>query len=315
MKNIFRAIFIWLLVVFGFVAVFYFFRANIFEFKQVVYQKYLPCREPIAYTIGEFDTRFGISQKNFLAATADAEEIWEKPFGRNLFEYVPSSSLKINLIYDFRQDATVKLRELGIVVKDDRETYDRLQIQYTSLDKTYLADKAEYEKKAAEIDRRTVAYNESAASLKRGRKDVTREEVDQLNAEGEAINKLIDEIRIVQENLNKKVDELNALGETLNRLAATLNITAEKYNTIGLSRGREFEEGTYISSEEGREINIYQYDNLTKLIRVLAHEFGHALDLPHVSSTKAIMYYLNNGINKELMPEDLAILKEHCNME
>src|SRR6185369_17119194 len=65
--------------------------------------RYFPCRQPIAYSLGQFDTKFGISKTDFLIAVATAEEIWEKSAGKQLFEYAPDGALKINLIYDARQ--------------------------------------------------------------------------------------------------------------------------------------------------------------------------------------------------------------------
>ena len=61
-----------------------------------------PCSKPIAYDVGTFDRRFNISHEYFLSALADAEAIWEKPSGLNLFEHtLPldefSDILKINL--------------------------------------------------------------------------------------------------------------------------------------------------------------------------------------------------------------------------
>src|SRR5436190_875481 len=76
--------------------------------------RYFPCRQPIAYSLGQFDTKFGISKTDFLSAVATAEAIWEKPIGKELFNYTPDGALKINLIYDARQDATTKLKSMGI---------------------------------------------------------------------------------------------------------------------------------------------------------------------------------------------------------
>ena len=51
-----------------------------------LYYRYLPCRSPIEYSLGEFDTRFGISQKDFLDALVQAEKIWEVGIDKDLFK-------------------------------------------------------------------------------------------------------------------------------------------------------------------------------------------------------------------------------------
>ena len=48
------------------------------ELQNIFFQlrdRFLPCGSPISYSIGIFDERFGISRKNFLADTKQAEEI------------------------------------------------------------------------------------------------------------------------------------------------------------------------------------------------------------------------------------------------
>ena len=93
-----------------------------------------PCTQPIGYTLNTFDNRFGISKADFLNALSSAEAIWEKPFGKDLFTYAPQGgSLKINLVYDYRQQATSKLKGLGIIVKDDQASYDSLKLKYNAL--------------------------------------------------------------------------------------------------------------------------------------------------------------------------------------
>ncbi len=58
-----------------------------------------PCGQPITYTVGTLDTRFGISQASLLRDSEYAKQRWEKAAGRQLFAYQPDGVLKINLIY------------------------------------------------------------------------------------------------------------------------------------------------------------------------------------------------------------------------
>lgn len=314
MKQTFYKIINWLITFILLSLLAYFFRTDLLNFKNRFYQQYYPCQEPITYQLGTFDQHFNISQKNFLAAVSEAEQVWEKPIDLNLFKYSPSGTVKINLIYDYRQDATVKLRKLGIVVKNDQATYEKLKVDYTSLEKSYLADKAILDSKVTELDLRTSMYNTKVENWN-SQGGVPPKEAQQLRAEETVLNQLLAELKNQQNIFNNEADELNALADTLNRLAKTLNLSAEHYNTIGASRGSEFAEGTYVSSRTGQEIDIYQFDDTRQLVRLLAHELGHALGLEHVSSTKAIMYYLNNGVNEKLAPADLLELKQRCDLK
>ncbi|MDO8626295.1 MAG: matrixin family metalloprotease [Candidatus Magasanikbacteria bacterium] len=292
----------------------YFWRAELLGLKNRFYNQYFPCQKPITYSLDKFDTQFGMSQKSFLTAVSEAEKIWEKPISQNLFEWAPSGTLKINLIFDYRQEATIKLRALGIEVKDDQATYDKLKKQYAALEKNYLAGQAVFKTQAAALTARTEAFNAEVASWNRkGR--ATPETIERLKAEEAELKLRVDSLNAERTKLNNQAEELNALADTLNRLAQTLNLSTTKYNTIGESRGREFAEGTFVSSASGEAINIYQFDDKGKLVRVLAHELGHALGLGHVSTTKAIMYYLNNGVNEKLTPTDLLELKRHCGLK
>ena len=240
--------------------------------KSFIYSR-VPCKEPIPYTLNTFDKEFNISKTYFLSALSDAEAIWEKSAGIDLFTYEPTSSvynvLKINLICDYRQQATSKLTSLGITVQNNRASYDALKTKFTSL-KTELA-KAESEYKLS-------------------KSEATRKKI------------------------NEMVDEINSMVVVLNRLATTLNLAVEKYNTIGASRGESFEEGVYMQEGLSRQIDIYEFSNRDKLVRVLAHELGHALGLGHVEDKKAIMYEFNQGNNKALTTSDIEALKSKCDI-
>ncbi|MBI4225347.1 MAG: matrixin family metalloprotease [Candidatus Sungbacteria bacterium] len=289
----------------------------------------LPCEQPITYAIDAFDSRFGISKSDFLRAIQAAEQIWEKPIGRDLFAHASSTStsfdsaqdklpragnLKINLIYDARQQATETLRAYGITIRDSKESYAALKTSYEALLAEHSRDKAIFDAEITALNQREDKYNEEVA-MWNSRGGAPKEEYDRLNAEKAEINALIAKADMMRGELNAKVDRINAMVLVLNRLAATLNLQVAQYNEIGSAGGTEFEEGVYRSGPDGQKIDIYQFDDRAKLVRVLAHELGHALGIDHLADPKAIMYRLNQGTNEKLTPDDLAALKKRCGIQ
>jgi chromosome segregation ATPase len=272
---------------------------------------YFPCTAPIAYSIGTFDTEFNISKEEFKEILQKAEKIWETPSGKDLFKYEDDGSLKVNLIYDNRQEATKKLQKIDAVLDNNEASYKALKSKYDAAQATFKVTKAQYEQRVAVFETRKSAY-EKDVSYWNAHGGATQKEYARLSQERTYLTEEADQINKKQDVVNAQVIELNALAEELNALARTLHIDVNKYNEISKENGEEFNEGIYHTGPEGQKIDIYQFESKDKLIRVLTHELGHALGLDHVENPEAIMYRLNSGDRLELTVDDMAALQAKC---
>ncbi len=274
------------------------------------------CVDPVLYKIGDFSTEFGVTEKYVLDALAEAEAIWETPSGKNLFEHAPedlsSKVVKVNLIYDYRQETTTTLKGVGSELESTRASYDELKAEFNIL-------KNEYEKNREDLGRAVNVFEKANNEYKtkvqywNSQGGAPEKEYNELQAERANLEKAAKQIQVMQNEVNGQVASINATVANLNRIASELNLTVDEYNTIGASRGEAFEEGVYRSDGVNKEIDIYEFSSRSKLVRVLAHELGHALGIDHVADTEGIMYELNAGKGLVATSGDLAALEAVCN--
>ena len=248
-----------------------------------IYQKTLsPCEKPLEYSIGQFDTQFGISQSDFKFYIIESGSVWEKVLDKKFFIYNPNADFKINLIYDERQLATVQKQKTDFGLSMVEDIFKKLDAEFNIF-------KSQYDQKVS-------AYEQNLALYKKGNLS---------NAEIQQLNKMAYE-------LNKETSQLNALLKERNLKAVEYNKIAQSYNKK-YGHGLEFNQAEYTD----KEINVYQFGNRKDLILALTHELGHALGMDHVENPKSIMHFLT-GANTEvsLTPsaEDLAELKRVCKM-
>lgn len=242
------------------------------------YQNTRPCTHSIAYSIGAVDARFGIANSVLLADTKAAVAIWNKAAGKTVLAYDPNAAMKINLIYDAREQNAKLGSQIALQQADEdtaRAALDASQAQYT-VEQT--------------------AYNQAVSEVN-ARGGATRSEATTLNAQRASLNTLADSI-------NNQVASYNASVDALNAVVAQYNQTA----------GHTFEEGQYVRDSAGERINIFEFIGNIQLERVLAHEFGHALGLGHDTNPKSIMFAQNESGNLVPTASDLSALHSLCGL-
>lgn len=267
------------------------------------------CVQPIRYSIGNLDERFGLSEDEFLLALETAEAVWESEVDKELFVYDEKGRFKVNLVYDERQLRT-ELAEASEGVLDQKEA------EYQAADNVYRENVTQLEAAIADFNERVAKFEEDRERYMRRVRAWNRSSRTD-TAELEALREEEEVIRGVQNELRARESEIKEMQEAMeesmrerNRLARDYNIDVADFNRR-FGTGEAFDQGTY---SRGR-INIYQFSSAEDLALVLAHEFGHALGIGHVDDPEAVMYYLMGDQAKDpisLSPADRTALAMRC---
>lgn len=268
-----------------------------------------PCGKPVKYALGNIDPRFGASAEQVMAATKNAEAIWENAAQRNLLEFDPDAKLKINLVFDERQERFLEGESLGKQFDFVKSVQSGISKEYDSAASQYNAKKAEYQELMAKYEKGLKAYNQKVDRSNR-QGGASPEEYNLLQKEAESLEKL-------REGIEVRRDEVNTLAGKLKRLSGKEKQAVEAYNEQVLTyretygEAKEFDQGLYA----GDRIDVYQFQNSFDLTLVLAHEFGHALGIGHVEGETSLMYPLMGAQDvghPKLSPEDRSALQVRC---
>jgi hypothetical protein len=239
---------------------------------------------PRRYALGRFDERFGISRERFLEIVAEAKKVWETAAGRDLFDLQQNSVMKVNLVFDWREEALLKAKEQRARLDENGSSFDMLKTEYERNTSALERKRSEYDEAAQAYKVHLDDYN---ARVKRWNDGENHSEGEEkaLQSKRQELDEELARLEPKRTSLASEAAALNALGERLTALARKFNMEVELFNGTYVSQ-REFEKGTF----DGRNIDIYEFDKEEDLRIALVHEFGHALGLEHVDNPRSIMY-------------------------
>lgn len=240
------------------------------------YQNTRPCTHPISYALGAVDSRFGIAKSTLLDDAKVAMNIWNKAAGKNVLVYDPNAALKINLIYDEREENA----KLGSKIALQQDAADNERAALDAAQARLVAEQA--------------SYNQTVSAI---------------NARGGATKSEARDLALQRASLNALADSINSAVALYNASIAVLNAEVERYNQ---STGSTFEQGEYVRDSAGERINIFEFVGTLQLERVLTHEFGHAIGLGHNADPRSIMFAKNESGNLVPTAADLSALRAVC---
>ena len=243
------------------------------------------CHLPISYSVGQVDSRFKISQSDVLASAQGAAQRWNNQTGNDLLKYDPQATLKINLIYDSRQEEIDKVNSQIQNLTQSKEQIENYQENYEKLLSQYQNDLNSY-----------------------------NNEVSYWNARAGAPANTYQKLQQEKQSLDSRRQDLINLAKNLNFQAQNYNENLSDFqNDISRRKNLIITQGTY--DPTSNTINIYTFGNTDELRLVLMHEFGHTLGLSHAQNPVSIMYELldqQDLKNPTLTDEDKNLLELKC---
>jgi hypothetical protein len=272
----------------------------------------IPCAEPIKYSVGGVDPRFDMNETDLKKILLEAENVWEKPSGKNLLEYSLVAAFKVNLIFDQRQQDIIEAKELEEKLANLKSFHQDIVDKYGNVKSAYKKRMDDFNDEIIDYEGRVASYNSSVEYWKE-KGGAPQKTYDDLKSQKMDLEKTYNRLNKEKETINDLVSQVNNLVKSENSVISDFNQSLETYKSK-FGNSTEFDKGVF----DGNGINIFEFKDKNDLRLAVAHEFGHALGISHVQNSKSIMYYLMGDqdlVSPQLSFEDFSALKAVCKIK
>jgi hypothetical protein len=266
------------------------------------------CQTTIRYRMGTLDPRFGITSEEFRRAVEEASDVWASD--RKRFKYDPRARLRINLVYDTRQELTLHANTVRAGISAKMKQADLIEDRILPLKENFRSLDASYSDQLAVYNRDQDSYNRDVKHWN-GIGGAPEGEFQILSNQKQSLRKQQALLEAKRQALNRLTDELNELIKKRNALLILANTEAGAFNNSG-SAGIQFEQGRYVREGGEERIDVFQFESKDGLLVILAHELGHALGMKHNANPSSIMSPLIHTDRLALTAEDEDGLRSVC---
>jgi hypothetical protein len=283
----------------------------------------LPCAVPLAWRAPDPHPRFGHSAAEARSAVEEAAALWGEASGHGLFAHDPDGGFPIRFVYDERQARTEQRRLAE--ARFDRAT-GRLEVRrqgVREIREEHAAARSAYEEQARDLEERIARHNAAVRRWNReeGRSDEVLHELrsaeETLETARVKLDEMADEVEVLarrieaeEAELARRVGEQDRRAEALKRAFPPTPVEAGAYREEVVLDGG-------IVTAIAREIRVHRFSDRHELVRVLAHELGHALGVGHASRAGSLMSPEHGWDDAApeppaVGPEDLELLRQRC---